>query len=190
MNYILLLVFGVAIGVILGYVLEKITKSQLRSISTLINLALLYYLAWIFLIYGFSKIDGKQFPEIPIPDSAISTENQDLKFWVWLGSKPILVLVLGIAEISIGLSLFSEKMRKFGLLAYCISMSLILSVNAYFGIGVIVFALLLLFAAILAYTQNKVNETKPKYHNSPLAKSIQLFIAFSLVILAIFHQTT
>lgn len=186
LNYILLLFFGILIGVILVYVLDKIAKSQLQSLLTIFNMALIYYLAWIFLIYGFSKIYGNQFPEIPMPDIAISSENQDLQFWIWMGSQPKLVIILGLIEIAIGISLFSEKTRKFGLTAYILSMVLILSVNAYFGIGVLVFSLLLLFGAMHAFLQNNVKE--PKFLLNPFAKSMQLFIACVVVILAYFHQ--
>ena len=188
LNYLILLAFAFLLGLLLAFLLEKVAPRQRKHLIALCNLALVYYLAWVFLVYGFSKISGHQFPEIALPDFENTRENRDLLFWAWVGAHPHLVLALGWFEILIGLALFHPKSRKIGIIAYALSLVIIITINAYFGIGVVAFSILLLLAALHAFLHLKEPLFAVPFLEKPLAKSMHLFLILMLVTLAFFHQ--
>ena len=188
LNYLILLAIAFLLGLLLAFLLEKFAPQLRKYLNALCNLALVYYLAWVFLVYGFSKISGHQFPKISLSNFENARENQDLLFWAWVGSHPHLVLALGWFEISIGLALFYPKSRKIGLSAYTLSLVVIITINAYFGIGVIAFSILLLLAAIHIFFNLREPPSAAQFLEKPLAKSMHLFLILALITLAFFHQ--
>ncbi len=153
LNYALLLFFGLLIGLILAFLATRFFQKSTKFLGAAVSIALTYYLAWVFLIYGFSKILGIQFPEISDEHilSEINPKDKDLLFWTYMGMNRSLVLILGFAEISIACLLFIRKTRKLGLLLFTLTMAQIVLINFSFDISVqMLSSLLFLIALVLS----------------------------------------
>jgi hypothetical protein len=188
LNYFILLFFGLLIGTIFSLLILNFQSRYAETISVISKTALINDLAWVFLIYGFSKISGLQFPEIKNLDIQNSPDNQDILFWIWVGGQPILVFVLGILEITIAISLFLQKTTKLGLIAYSIALVIITSLNWYFNVGVLTFSILLLITTIHLLIDNRMDVINSKAQINPYLKSAKLFLSLVIVLLAFFHQ--
>lgn len=189
LNYVLLLFLGFVIALFLFALLAKLSDAIKIQVLYYANKALIYWLAWIFLVYGFSKILGQQFPDLSDMPFENQTENRDILFWAWIGAHPTVVFVLGTLEISIALLLFIKKTRPLALLLFATSMFVILFVNLYFHIGVLIFSLVLLAAAGIAFWNNNAPITPKKVLPKNIKKAIHLFIALGLLILSAYQNT-
>ncbi len=187
-NYLILLIWGVLLAV-LFYTLYLKTKTQTKALMRdLVISALVYLLAWVFLVYGFSKVLGHQFPDISHLSFYNIDQNRDIVFWQWLGNSPVLVGVIGAFEIMTALILFYKPLRKIGLYLLALSSLTILAVNLTFGIGVVAFSSVLCLSSILLlffsdFDAQKVSEVLGKFK-----KPIKLFAVISIVIVSIFHN--
>lgn len=150
LNYVLLLFFGLLIGLILVFLATRFFQKSTKFLGAAVSIALTYYLAWVFLIYGFSKILGIQFPEISDEHILfeINPKDNDLLFWTFMGMNRSLVLILGFAEITIACLLFIKKTRKLGLFMFSLFMAQIVLINFSFDISVKIFSSLLLLIAL------------------------------------------
>lgn len=186
-NYAVLLGFGVLLSTLV-YVLIRFVNSQIYAIVWFNKSILIYLLAWIFLVYGFSKIMGMQFPDLAALQIEKSDENKDLLFWAWMGANPLLVYVIGLMEISIGLSLLFKKSRKIGLIAFLFAVLGILTVNLIFDIGVVIFSMVLLFAGATALNLEKRFQEIKRPIPENIYKSMKLLVILWILILAGFHS--
>ena len=201
-NYILLLIFAAAIGIFMAILIQK-SRLNRFSIVFCIEKSIIYYLSWIFLIYGFSKILGIQFPEDIVSNSIASSNdnNLDLQFWSYMGAHQDLVIFVGIIEIIIAVFLLFTKTRKLGLLLFIIAMLLIVFINFKFEISVRIFSLILLLAGFYSLinhldlpilTKNKDNSgshIQDKYFAIPvIMKPLKLFVISLMFITAFFNS--
>jgi hypothetical protein len=184
LNYVILLTFAAILGLFLGLIVQNFRKSS-AAFNQFLKSVITYYLAWIFLVYGFSKLFGVQFPLSiePIGLSELSGENRDFVFWQFMGANQILVKTLGVIEISIASLLFVKNTRKLGLVLFIASVFIILSTNIYFDISVKLFSALLLLAAL--YVILNYNQVSKHYSPSPFGINllpIKLFVISALFI--------
>lgn len=186
-NYAVLLGFGVLLSTLV-YVLIRFVNSQIYTIVWFNKSILIYLLAWIFLVYGFSKILGNQFPDLATLEIEKRDENKDLLFWAWMGANPLLVYVIGLMEIGIGLSLLFKKSRKIGLIAFLFAVLGILTVNLIFDIGVVIFSMVLLFAGATALNLEKRFQEIQRPIPENIYKSMKLLVILWILILAGFHS--
>lgn len=184
LNYIILLFLAICFGLVVKLLLSKLKVSH-YTILQYSRISISYYLAWIFLVYGFSKLFGAQFPSSYNSISTIvySKENIDIMFWEQLGRNQILVYFIGSLEISIATMLLIKKSRNLGLVLFFISMLVIVGVNVYYDISVKVFSSLLLLAATIPLFNENPHFTPSKSINY---LPIKLFVASFLFISAIY----
>jgi hypothetical protein len=202
MNYVLLLVFTVAIGMFIAILIQK---SRLNSPSILFctEKSIIYYLSWIFLIYGFSKILGVQFPENVDPSSiaSINDNNLDLQFWSYMGAHQDLVIFLGVVEIVVASFLLFKKTRKLGLLMFTAAILVIVVINFKFEISVRIFSVLLLLAGFYSlinhlafpiFTKNNENSFTQVHDTNftqpMILKPLKLFVIALMFISAFFNS--
>jgi hypothetical protein len=155
-NLIVLLILGFAFFTLLALLLLQLQKLNQQLIFKKLLSALRYYLAWIFLLYGFAKIFGVQFPTLDSDniDLAMYAHDKGLYFWAWLSQRPILVQSIGWFEVLIATALFFKKTRKIGLLFYLLSNFVILNINLFLGIDVKILAALLVGASLFLLVVN------------------------------------
>lgn len=146
-NLNVLLFLGSVFFVLLALLLVKFLKSSQSHTFNVLLTALRYYLAWIFLLYGFSKIFGIQFPNLNPANIDFVSQDKGLHFWIWMSQRPILVKSIGCIEVIVATTLFFKKIRKIGLLLYLFSSSVILLINLFFDIDVKILAALLVCSA-------------------------------------------
>lgn len=188
LNYLILLGFGAVLTLIMYFIFQKFSENQKFSVRMVLNSILIYALAWVFLVYGFSKLHGYQFPDLSHLNLADFSENRDIFFWQWLGNNPILVVLLGIVEVIIALGLFLYKSRKISLIAFIIMVLGIFLVNWYYTIGVLTFSTVLLFSAVLAYQNLQDNQRLKNVIPEVIYKPIKLFCILCLLILGWLHN--
>lgn len=202
LNYLILLAFAASIGVVLAFVIQK-SRLDCLKIEFFTKKTLVYYISWIFLIYGFSKILGVQFPE-NMESSAkifINVNNLDLHFWSYMGKHRSLVNLLGITEILIASLMLLNNSRKLGVILFKTALMVIVVINFKFEISVRIFSLLLLMAGIycsIQHTPNftssnnpeivKIQDNKRWFAQFNIRKPIKLFVIALMFITAIFNS--
>jgi hypothetical protein len=202
LNYLILLAFAVSIGVLLAFAIQK-SRLDCLKIEFFTKKTLVYYLSWIFLIYGFSKILGVQFPE-NMESSAkifINVDNLDLHFWSYMGKHRSLVNVLGITEILIASLMLLNKSRKLGVILFTTALMVIVVINIKFEISVRLFSVLLLIAGIYSSIEHlhnftssnntyidKIQDNKHRFAQFNIRKPMKLFLIALMFITAIFNS--
>lgn len=197
-NLIVLLFLGSVFFVLLALLLVKFLKSSQFLIFYGLLTALRYYLAWIFLLYGFSKILGIQFPTLQATNIHLVSQDKGLNFWVWMSQNPILVKTVGWIEVIVATALFFKKIRKIGLLLYLFSSSAIMLINLFFDIDVKILAALLVYSAAFLLvilktesamhycSESRLKNLYKKHQNQFL--SLKLFIILLLYFSAIWSN--
>ena len=202
LNYIILLFFAASIGVVLAFAIQK-SRLDCLKIELFTKKTLVYYLSWIFLIYGFSKILGVQFPE-NIESSAtfsFNVDNLDLQFWSYMGQHRGLVNILGIAEILIAILMLLNKSRKLGIILFTTALTVIVVINFKFEISVRLFSVILLLTGIYSSIEHLPNPKSSTHFDNVIIqnqkywfahfnfrKPIKLFIIAVMFISAIFNS--
>jgi hypothetical protein len=195
LNYIILLFFAAIIGLIVA-ILIHLSKINHAFFVSAIYTSSIYYLAWIFLIYGFSKLLGAQFPvtDDAVKLSQVSGENKDFLFWQFMGFNQALVVILGLIEVTISATLLFKKTRSFGLFSLTTSLIVIFGINLYFDISVKVFSGLLLLVAIallllrhMSLPLNNLDlDSDSMFTKDAVRKPIKLFTVGFIFISALF----
>lgn len=186
-NYLILISFGFVISFIAFFLVSTLIKNYSVHIHKFINTTLIYYIAWVFMVYGFSKLHGHQFPDLSYLNLVDSPENRDIQFWKWLGNNPNIVYLIGLVEIAVAVGLLFSKTRKVSLKIFTSIMFGIVAVNWYFGIGVLVFSWILLITAIVCYLNTKKIEPWNKSIPESFYKPIKLFAILCVVIFGWFY---
>lgn len=187
LNYGILISFGFVISFMVFFLVSQRVKKYSVHIHKFINTTLIYYIALVFMVYGFSKLHGHQFPDLSHLDLVDSPDNRDILFWKWLGNKPNLVYFIGLVEIVVSLGLLFSKTRKLSLKLFTIIMLGIIAVNWYFGIGVLVFSWILLITSIVCYQNTKKLEPWNKSIPESFYKPLKLFTILCVVVFGWFY---
>jgi len=150
LNYALLLAICIVISIMVFGFVQLFFQNLKILIQQFINTFLIYFLAWIFAVYGAYKLFGIQFPE---PNSMIlqmtlEDLGQDLAFWSLMGINKTLTIAIGLIEILIAVALLFKKTRSIGLFLMLIALAQIVLINFAFDISVKIFSALLLLAVI------------------------------------------
>ena len=175
---------------IIGIIAIPFLKNQQEFIKALIQKSLIYYLSWIFMIYGFAKINGTQFPIVDSWSHAALTEKSSLalKFWHFMGNNPILVSIIALIELLIAFSLLHVKFRSIGIRVYLISIGLIVLINFYFDIDVKMLSLLMLLILAFICFEYREQETLIS-SNIQTQKAVKLFIVLVMIITSFYGNT-
>jgi hypothetical protein len=134
-----------SISFLLVFVLQFFNVSTTRIIP-FFKLLSAYYIAAVFLKYGFDKVFKRQFylPEPNILYSNFGSLTKDTLFWSTMGTSHIFSIVTGTIEVIAGLLILFKRTRIAGyLLAFVIATNILL-INISFDISVKLFTLFLL----------------------------------------------
>lgn len=121
-------------------------KVSTTRIVPLFKLLSVYYIAAVFLKYGFDKVFKRQFylPEPNILYSNFGSLTKDTLFWSTMGTSHIYSIVTGIIEVIAGLLILFQRTRIAGFfLAFVVAINILL-INISFDISVKLFTLFLL----------------------------------------------
>jgi hypothetical protein len=149
LNVLILVLFLVAIFIAFGLQIFKIKTQKIIVFS---RIAVVYYLAFVLLKYGFDKIFKAQFylPEPNILYTQFGDLSRDILYWSTIGTSRFYSVSLGIIEVFTAVLLLINRTRVLGLLlAIGVFVNVIL-VNFGFDISVKTFSILLLTATIYA----------------------------------------
>lgn len=149
LNILLVLLWLISIFIIIILRLLKAKDLKLIAFSRLISA---YYIAFIFLKYGFDKIFKKQFylPEPNILYSQFGDLSKDILYWSTLGTSHLYSLITGIAEVLTALLIVNKKTRALGLILSAGLIFNIILINFSFDISVKTFSIFLLVAIIFS----------------------------------------
>jgi len=149
-NYIALLIIGFLLGTICAVILLRISLNVREQILQFIRVALTYYISWILMAYGFSKLQMIQFPPLDQVTSQMKIGEMDLDvlFWTTIGASKGINIVFGSIEVLAALLLLFQRTRQIGLLISLIIASQIIVFNFSFDISVKYFASLLWLSII------------------------------------------
>jgi hypothetical protein len=126
-------------------VLQLVKVKTTRSIP-LFKLLSAYYIAAVFLKYGFDKVFKRQFylPEPNILYSNFGNLTKDTLFWSTMGASHIYSVVTGIIEVIAGLLILFKQTRVAGFFLALVVAINILLINIGFDISVKLFTLFLI----------------------------------------------
>ena len=133
------------ISFLLVFVLQFFRVSTTRIVA-LFKLLSAYYIAAVFLKYGFDKVFKRQFylPEPNILYSNFGSLTKDTLFWSTMGASHLYSIVTGTIEVIAGLLILFKRTRVAGFfLAFVIATNILL-INISFDISVKLFTLFLL----------------------------------------------
>jgi hypothetical protein len=133
------------ISFVLVWVLQLV-KVKAMPIIPLFKLLSAYYIAAVFLKYGFDKVFKRQFylPEPNILYSNFGNLTKDTLFWSTIGTSSIYSVVTGIIEVIASLLILFKRTRVAGFfLAFVVAINILL-INIGFDISVKLFTLFLL----------------------------------------------
>jgi len=171
----LLLIISFLLVLLLQLVRVKTTR-----IVPLFKLLSAYYIAAVFLKYGFDKIFKRQFyiPEPNILYSNFGSLTKDTLFWSTMGTSHIYSLVTGITEVIAGLLILFKRSRVAGFfLALIVSINILL-INIGFDISVKLFTLFLIMVVFF----NLYPFLKTTYAFFIQHKAVQLSIKYTIPI--------
>lgn len=133
------------ISFLLVFVLQLVRVKTTRIIP-LFKLLSVYYIAAVFIKYGFDKVFKRQFylPEPNILYSHFGSLTKDTLFWSTMGTSHIYSVVTGIIEVIAGLLILFNRTRVAGFFLALIIAANILLINIGFDISVKLFTLFLL----------------------------------------------
>ena len=201
-NYVILLCFAMLIGLIVSLIVLRIFPNYKEVCAQFFRTFIVYYLAWLFLVYGFSKLFGVQFP-VPhkgVLSMTFGAMDLDLLFWSVVGMSKTFTIAIGIAEIAISILLLYKPTRNLGMFLFVIAMGQIVLINIGFDISVKVFSILLLVAALYLTWGQMIQVVRLLLTNKPaqIAKidtltmspiyqrPLKLFVILSFVVSAVF----
>lgn len=149
LNILLVLLLLISIFIIIILKLLKAKDLKLIAFSRLISA---YYIAFIFLKYGFDKIFKKQFylPEPNILYSQFGDLSKDILYWSTIGTSHLYCLITGIVEVLTALLIVNRKTRVLGLILSAGLIFNIILINFSFDISVKTFSIFLLLAIIFS----------------------------------------
>lgn len=133
------------ISFVLVWVLQLV-KVKAMPIIPLFKLLSAYYIAAVFLKYGFDKVFKRQFylPEPNILYSNFGNLTKDTLFWSTIGTSPIYSVVTGIIEVIASLLILFKRTRVAGFFLALVVAINILLINIGFDISVKLFTLFLI----------------------------------------------
>lgn len=133
------------ISFLLVFVLQFFKVSTTRIVP-IFKLLSVYYIAAVFLKYGFDKVFKRQFylPEPNILYSNFGSLTKDTLFWSTMGTSQSYSIVTGVIEVIAGLLILFKRTRIAGFfLAFVVAINILL-INISFDISVKLFTLFLL----------------------------------------------
>lgn len=144
-NYIILLMIAVPIAFFCWQMISFFFKKNMSFIIKTMEVSIIYYLAWIFMSYGFSKIFLVQFPPVSqeVANTLVKDMDIDLLFWTTIGASAKINYILGAIETLCAALLFWQITRNLGLLLMFIISLQIAMINISFDISVKTFSLIL-----------------------------------------------
>lgn len=137
------------ISFLLVFVLQLFRVCTTRIVP-LFKLVSAYYIAVVFLKYGFDKVFKRQFylPEPNILYSNFGSVTKDTLFWSTMGTSHVYSIVTGIIEVIAGLLILFKRTRVAGFfLAFVVAINILL-INIGFDISVKLFTLFLLMVVL------------------------------------------
>lgn len=137
------------ISFLLVWVLQLV-KAKTTRIIPLFKLLSAYYLAAVFLKYGFDKVFKRQFylPEPNILYSNFGSLTKDTLFWSTMGTSHFYSVVTGVIEVIAGLLILFKRTRVAGFFLALVVAINILLINIGFDISVKLFTLFLLMVVL------------------------------------------
>lgn len=143
LNILLGLLLILSLLLVLGLQFFKVRSARIIPLFKLLSA---YYIAAVFLKYGFDKIFKRQFylPEPNILYSNFGSLTKDTLFWSTMGTSHIYSIVTGLIEVLAGVLILFKRTRIAGFfLALVIAINILL-INIAFDISVKLFTLFLL----------------------------------------------
>jgi hypothetical protein len=131
--------------------LLQLLRIRTAGITRLFKFLSAYYLAAVFLKYGFDKLFKRQFylPEPNILYSNFGSLTKDILFWSTMGTSHIYSLATGIIEVVTGILILFHRTRVAG---FCVALAVVINIfliNIAFDISVKLFTLFLLMVLLL-----------------------------------------
>jgi hypothetical protein len=200
LNVFILELFLISNFVVFGFQIFKIKTQKLIPFS---RIAVVYYLAFVLLKYGFDKIFKAQFylPEPNILHTQFGDLSRDILYWSTIGTSRFYSISLGIIEVFTAVLLLINRTRVLGLLlAIGVFVNVIL-VNFGFDISVKTFSILLFMATVYAVFPflkaifnflilkklSTIFESKVKIlKNQPLQNGIKTFAIGMMLVLILY----
>ncbi|HEX6428170.1 MAG TPA: hypothetical protein VF008_10810 [Niastella sp.] len=192
LNILLALLLIISFLVVLILELFKIRSA---GITPLFKFLSAYYLAAVFLKYGFDKVFKRQFylPEPNILYSDFGHLTKDTLFWSTMGTSYMYSVSTGIIEILAGLLILFKRTRIAG---FCVAMAVVINIfliNIGFDISVKVFTSFLLMVLVLNlypalkivyafFIQHKQAQLSPALHHGiPVNKWVHVFLCAGII---------
>jgi uncharacterized membrane protein YphA (DoxX/SURF4 family) len=149
MYKLVLVLFIVALLAITIITLAKTRLENLQRINSICYTICIYYLAVIFIKYGFDKVFKSQFyqPEPNTLYTRLGNLDKDILYWSTIGSSYLYNIVTGSIEILAAILLLIKRTRALGIVLLLVVLSQIVLINFAFDISVKLFSLLLLCMA-------------------------------------------
>lgn len=134
---------------VIAFLLALVIRST--RVVSLFKILSAYYIAAVFLKYGFDKVFQRQFylPEPNILYSNFGNLTKDTLFWSTMGISPVYQLAMGVIEVITGVLILFKRTRMAGFfLALAVTVNILL-INIGFDISVKLFSLFLLMVVLL-----------------------------------------
>lgn len=191
----LLLIISFLIVLVLQFL-----NARSERIIPVFKLLSAYYIAAVFLKYGFDKVFKRQFylPEPNILYSNFGSLTKDTLFWSTMGTSHLYSVATGIIEVITGILILIKRTRIIGFfLAMAVSINILL-INIGFDISVKLFSSFLLMVVFLNlypvlkttyafFIQHRVVQLPtPLQHTMPVNKWVHAFLCAGIVGLIVF----
>jgi hypothetical protein len=150
MYILILLLFIIALLATSVITIAKVKLVTLQKINGICYTICIYYLAVIFIKYGFDKVFKSQFyqPEPNTLFTKLGNLDKDILYWSTIGSSYLYNIVTGCIEIIAAILLLIKRTRALGIVLLLVVLSQIVLINFAFDISVKFFSLLLFCMAI------------------------------------------
>lgn len=182
LNILLGLLLIISLLLVLGLQFFRFSTERIIPLFKLLSA---YYIAIVFLRYGFDKVFKRQFylPEPNILYSNFGSLTKDMLFWSTMGTSHIYSIVTGVIEVLSGILILFKRTRIAGFfLALIVSINILL-INISFDISVKLFTSFLLMVvlfnlyAVLKTTyaffiQHKAVQLSASEHGIPVNKRV------------------
>ena len=147
LNILLVLLLIISFLLVLGLQLVKVKTTRIIPIFKLLSA---YYIAAVFLKYGFDKVFKRQFylPEPNILYSNFGSLTKDTLFWSTMGTSHFYSVLTGVIEVIAGLLILFKRTRVAGFFLALVVAINILLINIGFDISVKLFTLFLLMVLL------------------------------------------
>lgn len=147
LNILLGLLLIISLLLVLGLQFFRVSTERIIPLFKLLSA---YYIATVFLRYGFDKVFKRQFylPEPNILYSNFGSLTKDTLFWSTMGTSHIYSIVTGLIEVLAGILILIKRTRIAGFfLALIVSINILL-INISFDISVKLFTSFLLMVVL------------------------------------------